>query len=243
MRKIYLSPHLDDAILSCGGVIFEERKEGDSVEIWNFMNGIPSSKLPLSDLARSVHAEWGLGSAKEVLDLRLTEDRISASRVNALPRYFGFLDCIYRHDKKGTPLYAEDIFVAPHPADTELVDKIAIAINENIEPDDVLICPLTIGNHPDHVIVRRAAEKTGHPLSYYADIPYALRFPGQLTEITKGLAENLHRVSDEGLDVWQGAASAYSSQLDVLFGGEEMMKAALKLNWRASRGVYLYQKN
>ena len=28
MRWIYLSPHLDDAVLSCGGLIFEQSRQG-----------------------------------------------------------------------------------------------------------------------------------------------------------------------------------------------------------------------
>lgn len=241
MRKIYLSPHLDDVILSCGGIIFEERKAGISVEIWNWMSGTPETDTPLSDLARSVHAEWGLASAKEVLSLRLAEDRLAALRVYAFPRYFNFLDCIYRYDKNGIALYDEDIFVPPHPADDTLVDEIAKAITRNLHLDDILVSPLTIGNHPDHVILRRAAEQTGHPLLYYVDMPYALRYPEQLAEITGGLSAESHFVSEEGLYMWQEAASAYASQLTVLFGGEEMMKDALKMMWRAKRSIPLFR--
>ena len=240
-RWIYLSPHLDDAVLSCGGIIDSQRKAGIPVEIWNWMSGIPSDDMPLSDLARSVHAEWGLASAKEAVDARLAEDRLATHRVDALPRYFDFLDCIYRHDEKGAALYTEDIFVPPHPVDALLIDEIAAVMKENIRPDNILVCPLTIGNHPDHVIVRRAAEKTGHPLLYYADIPYALWYPEQLAEVTEGLVAEFHPVSERGLRVWQGASSAYASQLDVLFGGEEMMKNALKLNWRVKRSIPLFR--
>ena len=240
-RWVYLSPHLDDAVLSCGGIIFEQRKAGISVEIWNWMSGIPPGNAPLSDLARSVHSEWGLVSAKEVLSLRLAEDRLAALRVDASPRYFDFLDCIYRRDENGTALYDEDIFTPPHPADRVLVDKIAALIKENLRPNDILISPLTIGNHPDHVIIRRAAEKTGHPLLYYADMPYMLRHPEQLAEMMANLSAEVYPVTEEGLLVWQEAASAYASQLTVLFGGEVMMKNALKSNWQTRRSIALFK--
>jgi len=240
-RWVYLSPHLDDAVLSCGGIIFEQRKAGISVEIWNWMSGTPASDAPFSDLARSVHAEWGLASAKEVLDHRLAEDRLAALRVDASPRYFDFLDCIYRYDEHGSPLYTDDIFVPPHAVDAPLVDQISAKIQENLRSDDILVCPLTIGNHPDHVIVRHAAEKVGHPLFYYADIPYAIWYPEQLTEITEDLEVKSHSVTEEGLHVWQEAASAYASQLTVLFGGEEMMKNELKLNWRVKQRIQLFR--
>ena len=244
MRKIYLSPHLDDAVLSCGGIIFEERKAGIAVEIWNWMSGIPAPDASLSDLACSVHAEWGLASAtaKEAIGRRLDEDRLATARVDALPRYFNFLDCIYRSDEDGNMLYTKEVFASPHPADASLVRKIAKVITENLQPDDVLISPLTIGAHPDHVIVRRAAEKTGHPLSYYVDIPYILWHSEQLAEITQKMQGELHQVSEEGLRVWQDAVSAYASQMDILFEGEEMMRKALKLNWRAFPSVQIFSK-
>ena len=240
-RWIYLSPHLDDAVLSCGGIIDSQRKAGIPVEIWNWMSGIPSGNMPLSDLARSVHAEWGLASAKEVLSLRLAEDRLAALRVDATPRYFNFLDCIYRYDENGIALYDEDIFVPPHVADGQLIEDISFLLQENLRSDDILVAPLTIGNHPDHVILCRAAEKIKHPLLYYAEMPYALRHPEQLAEMTENLEAENFFISEEELCAWQEAASAYATQLTVLFGGEEMMKNALKMNWRAKRSIPLFR--
>ena len=242
MRYIYLSPHLDDAVLSCGGIILNQRKAGIPVEIWNWMSGIPADDLPLSDLARSVHAEWELDSVKEVYAARLAEDRLAISRVDASVRYFDFLDCIYRRDDAGTVLYPDDIFVPPHAADGQLMEDIALVLQENLRTDDILVAPLTIGNHPDHVIVARAAEKIGHPLCYYADIPYSIWYPEQLAEITKNLFTELLTVSENELAGWQDAVSAYEAPVEVLFGGEEMMKNALKLYWRAKRGIQLFSQ-
>ena len=240
MRWIYLSPHLDDAVLSCGGIIAKQRKAGIPVEIWNWMSGIPADDMPLSDLARSVHAEWGLASVKDVYTARLAEDRLAASRVDASLRYFDFLDCIYRRADDGEILYPDEIFVLPHAADEKLVTRIAEAIVADLRPDDILVSPLSIGNHPDHVIVRRAAEKTGHPLCYYADIPYSIWYPEQLAKMTKGLKTETFPFSEEMLKNWQEAVAAYAAPVEVLFGGEEMMKDALKLYWRANRNIHLY---
>ncbi|OQY29793.1 MAG: hypothetical protein B6I38_07890 [Anaerolineaceae bacterium 4572_5.1] len=241
MRWVYLSPHLDDAILSCGGIIFEQGQAGVPVEIWNLMSGIPSANLPLSDLARSVHASTGFDSAKKTMDCRLAEDRLAARRVDAFPRYFDFLDSIYRRDENGSPLYTNDIFGPPHPADNTLITQIASLLRENLQADDILVCPLTIGNHPDHVILRRAAEKIEHPLYYYADIPYAIWFPEQLAEVTGNLSVEAYPVSEEGLRFWQEAVVAYASQIAVLFLGEEMMRNGIKSYWRATRGIRLWK--
>jgi hypothetical protein len=44
-----------------------------------------------------------------------------------------------------------------------------------LPPDWQLVCPLTLGNHVDHQLVRQAAERIGRPLCYYADLPYGLK--------------------------------------------------------------------
>jgi hypothetical protein len=41
MYLIYLSPHLDDAIYSCGGIIYSQIQIGDRVEIWSLFTSDP----------------------------------------------------------------------------------------------------------------------------------------------------------------------------------------------------------
>ena len=247
MRWIYLSPHLDDAILSCGGLIYHQSQNVTAIEIWNLMSGMPSANAALSDLALSVQADWGTDTAKETLIMRLTEDRLATQRAGAMPRYFDFLDCIYRHDADGEPLYTEDLFAGefpapPHPADDALIKRIALDLQENLLKGDVLVCPLTIGKHPDHLIVRQAAERTGHPLMYYADIPYALEHPEQHAEMTENLSAREYPIPEGEMQIWQEAVAAYESQNAVLFGGEEMMKDAIRQYWSATRITQLYHQ-
>ena len=44
MRWVYLSPHLDDAVFSAGGLIYEQAQGGLPVEIWTYNLG-PSQFL------------------------------------------------------------------------------------------------------------------------------------------------------------------------------------------------------
>ncbi len=240
MRCIYLSPHLDDAILSCGGAIFTQREAGIHVEIWNWMCGFPPADQPLSELARSVHAGWTLGSAQETITLRRAEDASAAKRVDATPRYFNFLDCIYRVNEKGQALYGKNLFAPPPPADERLVDEIAAKLTENLAADDLLLAPLSIGKHPDHILVRRAAEQTGHPLHYYGDIPYLFWKPEQLAEMTQGLKAEQQPFSEKALQIWQDAVAAYGSQISSLFSNEGKMREALAMYWQKEKGIYFY---
>lgn len=241
MRYIYLSPHLDDAVLSSGGIILNQRKAGMPVEIWNWMCGIPSDDLPLSDLARSVHVGWKLDSVKEVYATRLAEDRLAVSRVDAKTRNFDLLDCIYRQADDGSFLYPAEIFVPPHVNDNQLVAEIAAKINGNLRPGDVLVSPLGIGQHPDHVIVRLAAEQSGHPLRYYADIPYTIWYPDQFAALTENLADETIPVSEGELAGWQDAVSAYASQMAPLFLTDAMMRTAIERYWQPLQGTQLFR--
>ena len=242
MRYIYLSPHLDDAVLSCGGIILHQRKAGIPVEIWNWMCGIPTDNQPLSDLARKEHAGWEIDSAKEAYIARLAEDRQAAARVDAQTRNFNLLDCIYRQADDGSFLYSEELFSSPHPADDHIVTEIAALITENIQDGDVLVCPFSIGQHPDHVLVRRAAEQTGYPLLYYADIPYTIWHPDQFAECTAGFSAELIPVSIEELATWQDAVAAYASQISSLFLTDEMMRSSLQNYWESQHGTKLFSK-
>ncbi|HKI52506.1 MAG TPA: PIG-L family deacetylase, partial [Anaerolineales bacterium] len=95
MRWIYLSPHLDDAVLSAGGFIYEQTKSGTPVEIWTFMAGAPSDN-EYSPFAEDLHQQWGFSSADETVQARREEANNAASLVGATTVHFDFLDCIYR---------------------------------------------------------------------------------------------------------------------------------------------------
>ena len=76
-----------------------------------------------------------------------------------------------------------------------------------------LVCPLTVGRHVDHRLVRAACEALGLPLWYYADYPYSAK--GGF-EVSQWLAHDrgyARRISPAALAAWQEAAAAYASQL------------------------------
>ncbi|RME88694.1 MAG: PIG-L family deacetylase [Anaerolineae bacterium] len=239
MRWIYISPHLDDAVLSCGGLIWEQRRAGTPVEIWTLTAGYPSAE-PYSGLARALHAQWGFASAREAVQARRREDRLAAQRLGAVTRHFDFLDCIYRLDGRGRHLY-EDVFVPPHPEDTDLPTKITKALTPYLGREDVLVSPLAIGGHVDHVLVRRAVERLRRSVWYYADIPYLLAHPESLPTVTSDMSEERFRVSGTGLRAWQEGIAAYASQIAVLFESEALMREAIHRYWSEYGGVRLWR--
>ena len=243
MRWIYLSPHLDDAALSAGGLIYDQTKSGIPVEIWTFMCGFPPEGEELSAWAQANHASWGFSSAKEAIRGRRVEDLKAADILGAKTIHFDFLDCLYRRGTEGTWLY-DDINLPPHEEDEDLPFRIAQAISSRVTRDDFLVCQLSVGSHVDHVIVRRAAELLEHPLIYDIDIPYLFSKPGELASKSAGMREKVHGVTETGLQGWQEAILAYKSQISLLgdgFNTPEKVRASIKSYWAERGGVRLLE--
>lgn len=225
-RWIYISPHFDDAVLSCGGLIWEQAQAGIPVEIWTVCAGhAPAGKL--SALATRIHSEWKTGSPEQTILARRAEDIEAARRVGATVAHCDVPDAIYRKKPNGRSIYTRKIMRPPAPIDLELgiVEKMQAAIEaQGIRPDDTLVCQLTVGGHVDHRLVRRAAERLGKPLLYYIDIPYYLNFPETLAKFEKGLTRQKFPVSAPGLKAWQDGIAAYASQIEMLLGTDEQMR-------------------
>ena len=242
MRWIYLSPHLDDAVLSAGGLIYEQTKSGLPVEIWTFMCGYAPDDEQ-SPLAQLLHSQWGFSSAEETTRMRREEDKNAAAIVGAKPVHFDFLDCIYRRSKNGEWLYS-DISVPPHPEDEHIPAQVAEAISALLMPDDLLVCQLAVGSHVDHLLVRLGAELLGRPLLYDIDVPYIFDNPEELGPKSAGMKETVQSITETGLISWKEAVVAYKSQIAVLgdsFNTPEKAQAAIQSYWKERTGIRLFQ--
>jgi LmbE family N-acetylglucosaminyl deacetylase len=242
MRWIYISPHLDDAVLSAGGLIYEQARAGQDVEIWTLICGLPTELrgVELSPFAQFLHFRWGISDPADLFAARRLEDKAAADIVGAKIAHFDFWDAIYRRGKSGNWLY-EAIFVPPHEEDADLPAQIAEAISARLKPDDQLVCQFGVGNHVDHVLVRRAVELLGRKnLLYLADFPYIIKHPEELAPHHAGMKETAHAVSEAGLRAWKDAVAAYTSQISSLFDSVEDMEQKVEVYCRESGGVRLW---
>ena len=238
MRWIYISPHLDDAVLSAGGLIYEQTRAGMDVEIWTLLCGFPPSE-EFSPFAQVLHYQWGIPAAAEGVSTRRAEDIKAASIVGAKTVHFDFLDCIYRRGKNGDWLYS-NVFVPPHEDDEDLPARMAESISARLQPTDQLVCQFGLGSHLDHVLVRRAVELLQHPIFYDVDIPYLFNSPAELASQTAEMRANSHRITDSGLRSWQDAILAYKSQLSGLFDSPEAMRTQIQQYWSEYIGIRLW---
>src|SRR5215217_193051 len=243
MRWIYLSPHLDDAVLSAGGLIYDQARAGIPVEIWTFMCGYAPEDA-VSPFAAMLHQMWGFSSAEETTRLRREEDKNAAAVVGATTFHFDFLDCIYRRGANGEWLYS-DVFGPPHLEDAALPSQIAAEISTYLQPEDVLVCQLSVGSHVDHVLVRQAAELLGRPLLYDIDIPYIFYKSEEFAPKSAQMRETTHFISNAGVRSWQEAVLQYASQLPAL--GEAMATSqyaqeSILAYWSEWKGIRLLQE-
>lgn len=241
MRWIYISPHFDDAVLSCGGLIWEQTHSGVSVEIWTVMAGDPPVGAE-SSLAQQMHADWQTKNALETVAIRRSEDQNAARRVGAVIRHLSFPDAIYRRSKTGTLYYTEGIFVPPNPRENDLVNEITRQVAENLTQYDTIVCPLAIGGHVDHVVTRKAIESLGRPLWYYADVPYTMRNPDALAPATREMTGKSFFISAQGLAGWQESIAAHASQITSLFADVPDMRQKVKEYAQNRSGITLWER-
>jgi hypothetical protein len=163
--------------------------------------------------------------------------------VGATVVHFDFLDCIYRRGKNGEWLY-DDIFPPLHPEDKELPAQIAETISPRLQPDDVLVCQLSVGSHVDHVLVRQGAELLGYPLRYDIDVPYIFYKREELGPKSAGMKESVYPIAETSLNRWKEAALAYKSQIVVLgdaFNTPEKVQESIQAYWAEQQGLRLLQ--
>jgi LmbE family N-acetylglucosaminyl deacetylase len=144
-----LSPHLDDAVLSCWHLLTQPQE----VMVVNVFAGVPSSGGAL--------AWWdeltGATDSEQRVHERVEEDREALALAGRIPVNLSFLDDQYR---------ASEQPIAP----------VAARISELLSPGARVYAPAGLGGHADHELVRSAALELrgrGFEVSLYAELPHA----------------------------------------------------------------------
>jgi LmbE family N-acetylglucosaminyl deacetylase len=150
MPAAVLSPHLDDAILSCWHVL----EDGGDVAVVNVFTGSPPAGTPAPAWDRLTGAQDPVVRMGE----RRAEDRRALAVVGRTAVDLGFLDAQYRT--------------------TELSTQTLVArLRALLHAGTVLYAPAGLSGHPDHEIVRAAAlelAREGRPVTLYADLPHGI---------------------------------------------------------------------
>jgi LmbE family N-acetylglucosaminyl deacetylase len=240
---IYLSPHLDDVALSCGGQIHAQTSAGKSVLIVTIMAGDPIP-APITEFARSLHQRWCL--VDKTVAGRRQEDQVACQILGADFIHWEIPDCIYRtHPVSARALYVqrEDIFGSVQAVEQQLADILAQRLVD-LPRRGKLIVPLTVGHHVDHQITRAAAERsTEKALTYYEEYPYVCS-EGALAAVILKKKEcwqsQVIPLEKRDLRAKIESVAAYASQLSTFFEHRADLEEQIKEYARLVGGERLW---
>jgi LmbE family N-acetylglucosaminyl deacetylase len=184
MSHVILSPHLDDAVLSCWQLL-----DGpDEVTVVNVFTASPRAGTPPAwwDVAT------GATDSVERMRERRQEDAAALALAGSSSVRLGLLDDQYRD----SPVSVDDV-----------VRRIGLTVM----PQAILHAPGAFDGHSDHVLVRDAAlrlARVGWPVVLYADLPHATArgwpawLSGEQSPAGTEVSADWHRVlSQAGLSV------------------------------------------
>jgi LmbE family N-acetylglucosaminyl deacetylase len=242
---VYLSPHLDDAVLSCGGQIHRRLAAGERVLVAT-VGSADEPPPPWPPLVASLHRAWGLGA--EVVAARRREDEAACRELGAHWLHLGLPEAIYRRTPgDGVPFYPTlaSLFTDVAPGDQGFDDEIVEALRR-LPPFDQLVVPLGAGGHVDHALIRRAAEAlTLSTLVLYEEFPYAARglFPRHRRWrrlAGPGATPRVVPLDPPDLDARFRAILAYASQVAPLFGTPDRLRRRLRRHTRQVGGERIW---
>ena len=190
-RRVFraVSPHLDDAVLSCGLLLA----------------GNPGSRVTTVFASGPAHVdpltEWDRASrlfhdGDDVISARRREEARAAAILGAVSEPLEFWDSQYRYDER---------FRYAGPTGQDLLDAVERELARIAEEDpvDAWLVPLGLG-HDDHRLTARAAlaaaTKSGVDCYVYQDLPYALERAEETREQLEALeSKGLRFVPDASL--------------------------------------------
>lgn len=230
---LFLSPHLDDAVLSCASLIGTLVARGRVIVASVFTSSAPP---PHSRTALSVMRRCGSPDAGELYADRRREDAEVLRSLGAEHAHFGFVDAAFRQRRLlGRPALRRLTRMLPelthrYPTYRFDIARGRVSSGDRAVLADVtehafemarttgagtLYCPLGVGRHVDHLLVRDVGAGWPGPVVYYSDFPYNETFRA-----------DARFVEDHGLTAfrWDNALPdkerfirGYGTQLQLLF--------------------------
>jgi LmbE family N-acetylglucosaminyl deacetylase len=233
VQHLYLSPHLDDAILSCGGLIHKQRTAGETVAVMTLCAGEPDCDA-LSPFAEQYHIAWG--NPDNPVETRRVEDSAVLGSWGVTAYHCDTQDSIYRRIN-GRYAYPDlaTLFNDPHPQELWCLPRVWQAGLKSLYPDStgmIIYAPLAAGNHVDHQLVRTLAMQlleAGEDVWFYEDYPH-VESVGSLNVAKSWFGTESWQTKTTAIDIRAklAAISGYKSQLRSTFRGGEAMTRDVK---------------
>jgi LmbE family N-acetylglucosaminyl deacetylase len=188
---VFLSPHYDDAALSCGGLLTRLSQRSAQVTMLTVFTADAANPDDTSPLAHTLRALWHTGHGQdEVYKVRAEEERGVCEALGFGSAWLGFPEAPCRYPRMRTV----DELVSPGYDLRQDVAYAALRERLGAELDAhrgaCVFVPLGVG-HLDHLLVYAVVDdlitagEVNHPVMYYEDYPYAAR---------SGIAQRLAQV-------------------------------------------------
>ncbi|MFJ7957778.1 PIG-L deacetylase family protein [Streptomyces sp. NPDC096319] len=237
---LVLSPHLDDAVLSCGALLGWAGRRAPVTVASLFTEAAPP---PYTLSARQYLRQTGAVDAEELFAERRAEDLAVLEALGVVPHHAGLVDGLFRRLPAPRPGTARLARLLPELAHVYPTYRLHLArgrvsardagtlraVGEAIEAllparsGGLVLAPLGVGGHADHVLVRTAAERSGRRVVYYSDFPYNQNAPAD-AEFTRR-HRLVARAWERGLDRKAELVRGYRTQADALFPGGRVPRA------------------
>jgi LmbE family N-acetylglucosaminyl deacetylase len=229
-RCLFLSPHLDDAVLSCGALMRLLAPRCAITVVTVFTACGPG---PHTHAARSFLRQCSIPDADALFGARRAEDREVLDGLGVGHEHLGLPDALFRRRRAAVPgasligrLLPELVHRYPtyrfdiakgrvSRGDAELIADLETRIAERAADADLVFCPLGVGRHVDHLIVRALGAAHSDRVVYYSDFPYdQWSSPDAAFVARHGLRS---WTLADGVDGKQALIRAYGTQADALF--------------------------
>jgi LmbE family N-acetylglucosaminyl deacetylase len=185
----FISPHPDDAVFSCGGLISFLADKTQTRVISVFTGG---SLPPYTLSARKHICQSGSSDAIQLSARRIAEDQKAIQTLGSTMINLSYPDALFRvRNNQGSlqkylggiipeivhlyPTYRWHILNSHlHPQDKQIISQISGQLKKLVPSGAIVFCPLAVGNHVDHLVVRESCLSLRRETVFWMDFPYNL---------------------------------------------------------------------
>jgi len=236
----FLSPHLDDVVLSCGSFITSLIKKKHNVLVLSIFTKSTAAKNTV--FTKNYLKNSGFTNEIKFFHFRHKENKKALNFLKCQYECFDFIDAAWRQRPNLSLLETfllkffsaasfiypkdKDIFAGKIRDNDLYLKNIEIMIKKAIKQFNnySLFIPLGIGKHVDHLITKKIGEHLNKNVIYYEDFPYNYDFSQKnyrkdlIYQIIR--KEHLKSVLKEKNINWKTKVKAikfYRSQYQILF--------------------------
>ena len=195
VKCYFISPHLDDAAFSAGGLISHLAPLTD-VTVINIFTSHGKTKHSLSAKSFIKQSGYKINNIDKFYKERMSEDKKVFKDIKVKVINLGIKDALWRKNpnlnmlQKSLSKYINEFsYIYPthklhiskgkvNKADARTINKISKKLNMLINKNKpyYVFCPIGVGNHVDHAITRKIIKDNFKNIVYWEDFPYNKKF-------------------------------------------------------------------